>query len=82
VLPAAWQAWRLIPVKVDGVLTPPQLLSEALCLDSTAGLRDGDAAGQSSTRAQHVESERDDLDTIVTEETTVTTRKRYRVAYA
>ena len=44
---------------------------------------DGDATGQSATRAQHVESEHDEFGTIVTEVTvvtsTVTTRKRYRV---
>jgi len=37
---------------------------------------EGDVAGQSSTR---VESESDNFGTIVTEVTTVTTRKRYRV---
>ena len=46
---------------------------------------DGDATGQSSTHAQHAESERDEFGTIVNEVTvvtitsTITTRKRYRV---
>jgi len=40
---------------------------------------EGNTAGQSSTRAQNVESERDDFGTVVTEVTIVTTRKRYRV---
>jgi len=41
----------------------------------------GDGTGQSSTRTQRAESERDDFGTIVTEVTTVTTstRRRYRV---
>ena len=46
-------------------------------------LYDGGAAGQSSTHAQHAESEYDELGTIVNEvtvvTTTVTTRRRYRV---
>ena len=42
-------------------------------------LYEGDETGQPSTRAQHAESERDDFGTIVTEVTTVTTRRRYRV---
>ena len=25
-----WRIWKLIPVKVEGVITPPRLLSEAL----------------------------------------------------
>jgi len=71
-------------VKVEGVLSPSQSVSETLGLDYPAKLRDEDAAEQSSTRAQHAESECDDLGTIVTEvtTTTVTTRKRYRVADA
>ena len=40
---------------------------------------DGDATGQSSARAQHAEYERDDFGTVVTEVTTITTRKKYRV---
>ena len=42
-------------------------------------LYDGDTSGQPSIRAQVTESKRDDFGTIVTEVTTVTTRKRYRV---
>ena len=62
--------WNLIPVNVEasgkmGQGSPPSY--------------EGDATGQSSTRTQHAESERDDFGTIVTEVTTVTTRKRYRV---
>jgi len=78
VAPAAWQAWRLIPVKVGGVSPPSQSFSETLGSGSPP-LYDGDVTGQSSTRAQHAESERDDFGTIVTEVTVVTTRKRYRV---
>ena len=40
---------------------------------------DGDTTGQSSAHTQHTESERDDLGTVVTEVTTVTTRRKYRV---
>ena len=62
--------------------SPPQLPPETHGLDSPAKLRDGEAAGESSTRAQYAESERDDFGTIVTEVTTtvVTTRKKYQVA--
>ena len=44
-------------------------------------LYEGAPTGQSSTRTQRAESERDDFGTIVTEVTTVTTstRRRYRV---
>jgi len=79
--PSAWQAWKLIPVKADGVFAPSQPLSETLVLSSPP-LYDGDAAGLSSTRAQHAESENDDFGTIITEVTVVTTRKRYRVGDA
>ena len=42
--------------------------------------RDGDTAEQSSTHAQHVrETEHDEFGTTVTEVTTITTRKKYRV---
>ena len=58
---------------------PSQSLLETLGLDSLPSY-DGDATGQSSTRSQHAESERDDLGTIVTEITI--TRKRYRVEEA
>jgi hypothetical protein len=65
-------------VQVEGAFTPSRSLSETLSLGSLPSY-DGDAAGQPSTRAQYAESERDDLGTIVTEVTTVTTRRRYRV---
>ena len=76
--------WNLIPVKVEGALTPSQSLSETLG-SGTLPAYDGDTTGQSSTRAQRVESEYDELGTIVNEVTvvttnsTITTRKRYRV---
>ena len=79
---AAWRIWKLIPVKVEGVLAPAQLLSEKLGSGPLPPY-DGDATGQFSTRAQHAESEHDEFGTIVNEvtvtTTTVTTRKRYRV---
>jgi len=65
-------------VKVEGVFAPLQSSSETLGSDSPP-LYDVDTTGQSSTRAQHAESERDGFGTIVTEVTVVTTRKRYRV---
>jgi len=74
----SWQTWRLIPVKVEGTSAPSQVLSERLGSGSLPPY-DGDAYGQSSTRAQHAERERDDFGTIVTEVTTITTRNRYRV---
>jgi len=64
--------WMLIPVKVEGGS------SENLCSCSLPAY-DREATGQSSARAQHAEYERDDFGTIVTEVTTITTRKRYRV---
>ena len=73
----AWRIWKLIPVKVEGVFTPLQLLSEALRSGSLPSY-DGDTL-QPSARAQHAESERDEFGTVVTEVTVVTTRKRYRV---
>jgi len=84
VTPDTWQMWKLIPIKAEGVSTPSQSLSEVLG-SGPPPLYDGDAAaGQSSTRAQNAESERDDFGTTVTEVTTtiVTTRKKYRVADA
>ena len=80
----AWRIWKLLPVKVEGVPTPSQLLSEKLGSDSLPSY-DGDTTGQSSTHLQHAESEHDELGTTVNEVTvvtttgTVTTRKRYRV---
>jgi len=55
-----------------------QSLPEQLGLGSLPSY-EGDAAGQSFSHAQRVESERDDLGTVVTEVNIVTTRKRYRV---
>ena len=70
--PLPYQMWRLIPVsEMPGSGSPPSY--------------DGNAAGQSSTRTQHFESEQDEFGTIVNEVTvvttnsTVTTRKKYRV---
>ena len=59
--------WKLIPFE--------------LVEDGSLPLYERDEPGQSSARAQYADSERDDLGTIVTEVTTVTTttRKRYRV---
>ncbi|KAF9648161.1 hypothetical protein BDM02DRAFT_2342340 [Thelephora ganbajun] len=72
--------WKLLPVKVEGTVTPSQSSPETLGSGPLPSYEDG-ASGQSSTRAQHTESERDDFGTIVTEVTTVTTttRRRYRV---
>jgi len=70
--------WKFIPAKVEGTLTPPRLSSETPGLGPLPSY-DEDVAGQSSTRAQHAEYERDDFGTVVTEITTTTTRKRYRV---
>ena len=74
--------WKLLPVKVEGVVTPSQLLSETLGSDSLPSY-DRSTIGQSSTHTQHTEAEDDELGTVVNEvtvvTTTVTTRKRYRV---
>jgi hypothetical protein len=72
------QIWKLIPVKVEGAFSPSQALSETLG-SGVLPSYDGNATGQSSTNTQLAESERDDFGTIVTEVTTVTTRRRYRV---
>ena len=71
-----WRVWKLIPVKTEGAVTPSQSLSEVLGSGSPPSYNGG-ATGQSSTRTQHAESERDGFGTIVTEVTTIT--KRYRV---
>ena len=72
--------WNLIPVKVEGVLSPSQLLSETLGSGFPPSY-DGAATGQSSAHTRVAESESDDFGTVVTEVTTVltTTRKKYRV---
>ena len=66
-------------MKVEGTFTRSQSSPEALDPGSLPSY-DGDITGQSSTRTQRTESERDDFGTIVTEVTTtlVTTRKKYR----
>ena len=66
--------WKLLHVQDEGAFTPSQSSSET---SRSPPSYDGDAAGRSSTRTQHAESERDDFGTIVTEVTTIT--KRYRV---
>ena len=76
--PRAWFIWKLIPVKVEGTFMPSQPSPETLGSGSLPSYN-GDPTERSSTRAQHGESERDDFGTIVTEVTTVTTRRRYRV---
>ena len=58
--------------------TPSQPSSEAFGLGSLPPYGE-DGTGQVSTRTHHAESERDGFGTIVTEVTTITTRKRYRV---
>ncbi|KAF9781767.1 hypothetical protein BJ322DRAFT_243236 [Thelephora terrestris] len=62
-----WLMWKLIPFETTEYGFLPSY--------------EGEEAGQSSARAQYADSERDDLGTIVTEVTTVTTttRRRYRV---
>ena len=60
--------WKLIPVETMDQGFPPSY--------------EGDGFGQSSTSAQHAESESDDFGTVVTEVTTVTTRRNYRVESA
>ena len=67
----------MLPVKVEGGFVPSRSSSETLGLGPLPSY-DGDT-WQSSARAQHTESERDELGTLVTEVTVVTTRKRYRV---
>jgi len=75
----AWRIWKLIPVNIEGTSKLSQQLPEMLSSGSLPPYDEDATTGQSSTRAQHAESERDDLGTIVTEVTIVTTRKRYRV---
>jgi len=67
--------WKLIPVRVE-----PRSSNETEGQEFPPSY-EGDTAGQSSTRTQRAESERDDFGTVVTEVTTVTTstRRRYRV---
>ena len=65
-------------MNVEGAPTTSGSSSEALGPGPLPSY-DGDTAGQSSAHTQHTESERDDFGTIVTEVTTVTTRRKYRV---
>ena len=70
-------------MNVERTSTLPRSSPETLGPDLLPSY-DGDATGQSSTHAQHADSERDEFGTIVNEVTvvtttsTVTTRKRYR----
>ena len=72
-------------MKVESAFAPPLSLSGNPSLSSLPSY-DGAMTGQSTTRAQHVETEDGELGTVVNEVTvvttnsTVTTRKRYRVA--
>ena len=75
---SSWQIWKMIPVRVAGVSAPSWSSSETAGQGSLPSY-DGLATGQSSTRTQNAESERDEYGTVVTEVTVVTTRKRYRV---
>ena len=67
-------------MRVEGISAPPRSSAERLGSGSLPPCA-LDLTGESSTHGQHVESERDDFGTVVTEVTTVTTstRKRYRV---
>lgn len=69
-----WQVWRLIPEEA----TTPQPLYEALGLGPLPPY-DENEPEQPPAHVQHVEQERDDFGTVVTEVTIVTTRKKYRV---
>ena len=62
-------------MKVEG---KPKPLQSSRCSGSLPSYNE-DATGQPSTHTHHADSERDDFGTIVTEVTTVTTRRRYRV---
>ena len=81
--------WKLIPVKIEGTRpAPPQPLPETPGPGPLPPY-DENATEQPLTRAQWVETdrdefgtvetERDEFGTVVTEITTTTTRKRYRV---
>ena len=73
--------WRLVPERGVGASIPQRSSTsvETLKPGSLPSYEAG--SGQSSTRAQHAESERDEFGTIVDEVTvvTTTTRRRYRV---
>lgn len=65
-------------MRVEDMPTPQHLPSKSLA-SSLPPSYGGDATGESPARAHHAESEDDDFGTVVTEITTITTRKRYRV---
>ena len=75
--------WKLVPVKVE---TPRSSTSFETSESGSLPSYEGDGR-QSSTRAEHTESESDEFGTTVKEVTvvvttttsTVTTRKKYRV---
>jgi hypothetical protein len=79
--PVAWRIWKLVLVEIDGVFTSSIVGSGSLPPYDEA------TTGQSSTRVQRVGSEHDEFGTVVNEVTvvttvtnsTITTRKRYRV---
>ena len=77
-----WRVWKLIPVKVEGMPTPSQPITSETHGSSSLPPYLLDATEQCPTQTQHSECERDDFGTIVTEVTTITTRKRYRVEEA
>ena len=70
--------WKLIPVKVEGALSPSQSLSEIFASGIPPSY-DGAATGQSSTHTRVNQLGPDEFGTVVTEVITVTTVKRYRV---
>jgi len=76
--PTPWQIWRLIPVKDEGTPTPSRS-SSGIAGQEFPPSYEGNAIGESSAHTQRAESQRDEFGTIVTEVTTVTTRRRYRV---
>jgi len=65
-------------MKVEGAFAPSRS-SSGIPVSGLPPSYDGDATGESPARAQRTDFERDDFGTIVTEVTTVTTRKRYRI---
>ena len=65
-------------MRVEGRSTHSGSSSETLGSGSPPSY-DGNTTGQPSARTQQTEFQRDDFGTIVTEVTTVTTHKRYRV---
>lgn len=65
-------------MRVEGVTTPSGLLSETLGLGSPPSYGGG-TTEQPCAPTHHMESKRDDFGTVVTEVTTVTTRRRYRI---